>query len=417
MHLESLHLQGFRPYRDTTFTFKAGLNVVVANNGVGKTALIDAAAVALSALRGLETPALQYRDLHATFDVVTTRARSVKLRAEVGGLIVLVEGAADRDRTVRRLHTEVHRPTSAQLGAALTTRLDNGLGVPLMVRFGAQRAALEPGELTAPPWIAGEAPELGDGWALPTDLGGRWLPTRDAWSMVAYGAAGGGRRDGATQAVIHQALHDALGAGPPEYDNDLLDFVIDLPGVGRRPVHLMSDGWRSSVALVVELAMRAAACWPGHADAGREAIGTVLIDELEQHLHPQLQQQVADGLVSAFPKLQFIVATHSPYIARAATGAVLRLERGASKAGAPDPGPTVREISGVELDRLRYGTTHEALEGAAFGVRHMRSPAGVRLLQTAAQLRRKVYRKEQISAEDQALLRRVDAAFPSPEST
>jgi hypothetical protein len=417
VHLESIHLQGFRPYSDTNFRFTPGFNVVVANNGVGKTALIDAAAITLSALRGLDTPALQYRDLHATFGLVTTRARAVRLGAQLGGLRVVVEGAADRDRTVRRLHTEVHRPTSAELGAALGAGLDQGLGVPLMVRFGAYRATLDAGELIAPAWIGRDPPELGDGWALPTDLGSRWLPTRDAWSMVAYGATGGGRRDAATQAVIHQALQDALGAGPPEYDNDLLDFVVDLPGVGRRPVHLMSDGWRGTVALVVELAIRAAACWPGHEDAGRAATGTVLIDELEQHLHPQLQQQVADGLIRAFPNLQFIVATHSPYIARAATGAVLRLERAARTTEASDPGPTVREISGVELDRLRFGTTHEALEGAAFGVRQMRSPAGVQMLRDAAQVRRKVFRKEAISDDESALLRQVDAAFPSPEAT
>lgn len=395
MHLDSLHLQGFRPYRDTIFTFKAGLNVVVANNGVGKTALIDAAAIALSALRGLEAPALQYRDLHATFDVVTTRARLVKLSAEVGGLTVLVDGTTDRDRTVRRLHTEVHRPTSAQLGAALTTRLDNGLGVPLMVRFGAHRAALEPGELTAPPWIAGEAPELGDGWSLPTDLGDRWLPTRDAWSMVAYGAAGGGRRDGATQAVIHLALQEALGAGPPEYSSDLLDFVIDIPGVGRRPVHLMSDGWRSTVALVVELAMRAAACWPGHADAGREAIGTVLIDELEQHLHPQLQREILGGLRQAFPKLQLIVTTHSPLVLTDALGPddqIMLLE-------ADDNGsPRVRL-----LDSVRGLDIEAIVTGPWFGLESTLDDQSLRLMADyrAAVRKREAGREERARLEGQ----------------
>ncbi|GAW33658.1 recombination protein F [Roseovarius sp. A-2] len=45
---------------------------------------------------------------------------------------------------------------------------------------------------------------------------------------------------------------------------------------------------------------------------GEEA--TVLVDEPENHLHPSLQRDFLGNLVRAFPKVQFIVATHSPFV-------------------------------------------------------------------------------------------------------
>jgi predicted ATP-binding protein involved in virulence len=40
----------------------------------------------------------------------------------------------------------------------------------------------------------------------------------------------------------------------------------------------------------------------------------VLIDEVDMHLHPGWQQTVLTDLSAAFPKLQFVVTTHSPQV-------------------------------------------------------------------------------------------------------
>ncbi len=46
----------------------------------------------------------------------------------------------------------------------------------------------------------------------------------------------------------------------------------------------------------------------------RNAEGTVLIDELDLHLHPEWQFSLREGLSRIFPNLQFIVTTHSPHL-------------------------------------------------------------------------------------------------------
>jgi predicted ATP-binding protein involved in virulence len=42
--------------------------------------------------------------------------------------------------------------------------------------------------------------------------------------------------------------------------------------------------------------------------------GIVLIDELDMHLHPKWQWNVIKALKETFPKIQFIIATHSPFM-------------------------------------------------------------------------------------------------------
>ena len=41
---------------------------------------------------------------------------------------------------------------------------------------------------------------------------------------------------------------------------------------------------------------------------------TVVMDEPENHLHPRLQRSVLPGLLEAFPRVQFVVATHNPFV-------------------------------------------------------------------------------------------------------
>lgn len=43
--------------------------------------------------------------------------------------------------------------------------------------------------------------------------------------------------------------------------------------------------------------------------------GVVIIDEIEKHLHPKLQHKIISLLKAAFPKMQFIISTHSPLCA------------------------------------------------------------------------------------------------------
>jgi len=77
--------------------------------------------------------------------------------------------------------------------------------------------------------------------------------------------------------------------------------------------HQLSQGYQSMFAWIADLI--------GHAflDAGvavslRELEGVVLLDEIDLHLHPTWQRRVVPILRKVFPRLQFVVTTHSPLV-------------------------------------------------------------------------------------------------------
>lgn len=54
-----------------------------------------------------------------------------------------------------------------------------------------------------------------------------------------------------------------------------------------------------------------------------ELTGVVMIDEIDAHLHVSLQKKILSFLTKAFPKVQFIVTTHSPFVVSSVNDAVI----------------------------------------------------------------------------------------------
>lgn len=77
----------------------------------------------------------------------------------------------------------------------------------------------------------------------------------------------------------------------------------------------LSDGYKGIISLTADIAYRAIKLNP---HLGERAVldteGIVLIDELDMHLHPKWQRHIVEDLKRTFPKIQFIVTTHSPFI-------------------------------------------------------------------------------------------------------
>lgn len=79
---------------------------------------------------------------------------------------------------------------------------------------------------------------------------------------------------------------------------------------------LLSDGYKRLVNIVTDIAFRCALLNRDlyGLESPERTTGTVLIDEIDLHLHPTLQATVLKGLRNAFPNIQFIVTTHAPMI-------------------------------------------------------------------------------------------------------
>ncbi|MGN0141602.1 MAG: AAA family ATPase [Roseburia sp.] len=81
------------------------------------------------------------------------------------------------------------------------------------------------------------------------------------------------------------------------------------------PLRLLSSGFRTLVGMVLDIAYRMAVLNPFLLnDLVNQTPGIILIDEIDMHLHPKWQWNVVKALKATFPKVQFIVTTHSPIV-------------------------------------------------------------------------------------------------------
>lgn len=152
-------------------------------------------------------------------------------------------------------------------------------------------------------------------------------------------------------------------------------FVKDSRDV-ELPMRDISDGCRSIYATILDLVHGLYEVYGVdglfETDAqGRVVIarpGVVIIDEIEAHLHPSWQRDIPEWLKTHFPKIQFLVSTHSPLIAQAADPNglfILPLQA--------DDAQVARPATPAEYERIRWGNANKTILGVAFGLKTTRT--------------------------------------------
>lgn len=174
----------------------------------------------------------------------------------------------------------------------------------------------------------------------------------------------------------------------------------------------MSDGYRSVLSLIFDL-LRQLVIFYGeekvirsYTDNAFHLSGIVIIDEIDAHLHPSWQAKIGEWFVKYFPKLQFIVTTHSPIICRACgeNGTIWHL---------PTPGTDkqIREIVGTEKYKMLYGNILDAYGTGDFGQGTQISAEAKRLRAKKIELQNKAYQTE-LSPEEEEELNELRTKIP-----
>lgn len=106
---------------------------------------------------------------------------------------------------------------------------------------------------------------------------------------------------------------------------------ISLENFGKhRSLDELSHGYKGVLALACDVMGTLFSRWQS-IDAAQ---GLVLIDELENHLHPSWKLRIVESLRTAFPRVQFFITTHDPLCLRGFEGGEVALLRRESGAGA-----------------------------------------------------------------------------------
>lgn len=106
-----------------------------------------------------------------------------------------------------------------------------------------------------------------------------------------------------------------------EFDEDTFEFHILQQGKEPFDFNTLSSGYEAVLDIVLDIIMRMENQTQRSFDF--KIPGIVLIDEIETHLHLELQKDIMPLLTTFFPNIQFIVTSHSPFILNSIPNAVI----------------------------------------------------------------------------------------------
>lgn len=352
MNLNNVTLKNFRCFSDLSIDLHPSLTVIVAENGQGKSTILDAIRIGLwpylnsidLATSGSNDPANNisvddvrmiptgYRDMvrqlsaivsltgnYGEGNVTWVRTReketpsSKTINDDSAKKLELFATRLQADSRILQKAKDVHFPLLAYYGTGrlwsqkkLTEKKRAGVNEsendPLIRTYG-YRDCMDPSSSYRffKDWFI---------WSTEINiddlLKNRETPPEELTSFIPIQVV----RD-ATDVF----LKETTGWNSLEYDRLSKKIVLQHPVNGTISVDLLSDGIRSILAMIGDIAYRCYQLNPSFGtDAARKTKGIVLIDEIDMHLHPKWQQVIAAQLQKAFPNIQFVVTTHSPQV-------------------------------------------------------------------------------------------------------
>jgi predicted ATP-binding protein involved in virulence len=323
-----LHLKQYRCFEALDLHLEPDLTVLFAENGGGKTAVLTALAAGLTPFQS-GTPRGLKLDPRRDPRQITLDARG---RREPAGPCTLIwtadVGAAAGVNWISIVNPASNRAPDIHHGDlvdAMEQVRRPGARWPLfafygMDRMGRGKASTRP---TASP------PDRWEGYAgsLNAALDDSALLT---WLLEEVLADTVRRQQGEPERALARAVMDTVARATPGVTRSWYDPRERSPVVRFENGHVvpwrdLSDGFHVYLALVADIARRAVILNERDgAEAPALLEGVVLIDEIDLHLHPRWQRVVLDGLREVFPRLQFIVTTHSPQVLSSAENRQVR---------------------------------------------------------------------------------------------
>lgn len=368
MKLDMLRLENFRCYADLEIPLHPKLTVLVAENGQGKSTLLDAVRIALwPYVSSFDLSSTGYNDPANSIAISDVRLQrmsdgsmsrclpsSVRMTGDYGvGLCSWLryrESEAEKTKTKSDGETRRMEQRVSALQQSIRDPQVGSQTLSVFGYYGTGRLWSEK-KLTKTQKSKDETQD--------TDFYIRTFGYRDCldpastykhfrawfiWASESYQEQRLKRLDGRdNQEELQQAelrlqvvrkaidtfLQPATGWHSLEYSiSREKTLVLRHDQHGTLNADQLSDGIRSVLAMIGDIAYRCIKLNPHlGAEAARQTCGVVLIDEVDMHLHPRWQQIILSQLQEAFPHIQFIVTTHSPQVLSSVDASCIRLLR------------------------------------------------------------------------------------------
>jgi predicted ATP-binding protein involved in virulence len=322
MKIQSLQLLNFRGFKSLSVDFLRGTTAFVGVNGVGKSTVLDALAIALSQLtwRIIGSP-LKARPIALDDIAQGADYARITVAVELKGKTVNWSIATNRKKggysdPLRKSNLEDLNAAIAALNAEwehVSSERFDPYDLPLAVYYDVNRAVLDV------PIRVKEKPRFTpyEVYADALDHGGADFKRFFIWFRNREDYENEQRRDDSNHRDrALEAVRTSIAVFTDFRDLRIRRTPLRMTVV-KRGVELnvtqLSDGERNMLALVGDMARRLSVLNPSLTNPNLGQ-GVVLIDEIDLHLHPKWQRTVVGSLERTFPNCQFIITTHSPQV-------------------------------------------------------------------------------------------------------
>ncbi len=378
MKIHRLEVTNFRGFDQRTFSLSEQFNVLIGENGAGKTAVLDALAIGAGTLLSsvqsdrVESRYIKQDDVRrVTYlkDGIVTIEQQFPTRVQCSGLVGGQEHTWAWTSTFPNASTGDAASLSA-IASRLQQHVQAGEDVllPLIAYYGTERLWLPKREGIANLFVDPLPPgSRFMGYAGCLDPASNQKQLLQWFKKMELVQLQQGRTIGTLEAVKSAVVRCMAGWKRVWFDINQDDLLAEAEDERRLPFRMLSDGVRNMLAMVADIAYRAALLNPHLGErAAEQTPGIVLIDELDLHLHPKWQRRVVEDLRTTFPQVQFVATTHSPFIIQSLRpGELINLEE-PTQSGPPSQSieDIAEQVMGVEVPQRseRYQKMMEAAE-------------------------------------------------------
>lgn len=332
MNIKKISIQNFKGFEYIKLRFNPRMTVLIGDNGAGKTSVLDAMSFVLGTfLLGIDGAANRpLRDSEKRKMRLSRNNVEVQLPFRITVEHTLEGKAYEWFRESKSVKGGVNYKHASELinrAKALTAAVRKGdemVNLPLIAYYGIERLSI--GKRNKRNYARRSSRLDGYHKALnPQSFKHKFLKWFKTYEDEVLKFQVDQRQYKAFTGAITGVVKDWTDIHYSWAEDDMMG---QLPDGSWMPFGLLSDGYRNIVRLAADIAYRAIQLNPHLGEnAITETEGVVLVDELDMHLHPKWQRTIIEDLKRTFPKIQFIITTHSPFIVQSlAADEVINLE-------------------------------------------------------------------------------------------